>query len=424
MIAGTVYRFSFYVCVAFFAVDISSGLTITGAVAQAPPRVGVLYSADLLDAKKRLQSGDASLVAAFNKLKRDAERALGGGTFSVVNKNLVPPSGDKHDYMSIAPYWWPNPNSPNGLPYVRRDGKVNPERNSIPDKKNLESMIASAKTLSLAYFFTGNENYAAHTAKILRVWFLHAETRMNPNLKFAQAVPGRNQGRAAGIIESHNLPTIVDAVGLLAGSPAWNENHQRQLRLWFDAFLTWMLESPEGRAESKAQNNHGIWYDVQIASFALFVDRKELVKRILSEVPSKRIAKQIDPDGRQPRELERTQAWSYSLFNLEALFNAAAIADKLGIDLWNYETTDKRGIRKALDWLVPFATGEKKWSHQQFSNWQPEKLAPLLRRAALRYREPSYERAITKLAGFSADQRMNLLYPKHAGAVTEQSSPK
>ena len=43
------------------------------------------------------------------------------------------------------------------------------------------------------------------------------------------------------------------------------------------------------------------------------------------------------------------------LFNLEALFDAASIADKLGMDLWNYETQDKRGIRKALDWLLPFA---------------------------------------------------------------------
>jgi hypothetical protein len=94
------------------------------------------------------------------------------------------------------------------------------------------------------------------------------------------------------------------------------------------------------------------------------------------------------------------------------LFDAASIADKLGMDLWNYETQDKRGIRKTLDWLLPFAIGAKKWSYQQISAWQPEKLAPFLRRAALQYREMAYENAMSKLPGVTADQRFNLFYPK------------
>ena len=143
----------------------------------------------------------------------------------------------------------------------------------------------------------------------------------------------------------------------------------------------------------------------------MFAGKNELTKKVLSELPTKRISKQIEPDGRQLRELERTQAWNYSLFNLKALFDVASIANKLGTDLWNYQTPDKRGIRKALDWLIPFATGEKKWSYEQIAGWQPEKLAPLLRRAALQYREMSYENALSKLAP-STDQRFNLLYPR------------
>jgi hypothetical protein len=88
------------------------------------------------------------------------------------------------------------------------------------------------------------------------------------------------------------------------------------------------------------------------------------------------------------------------------------MASKLGIDLWSYETPDKRGILKALDWLVPYATGEKKWNYRQISGLQPEKLAPLLRRAAVRYREPAYERAIDKLPKVTGDERWQLLFPK------------
>jgi len=375
------------------------------------PRVFVLQPSDLIEARKRVQFNDSSLLPAFNRLKHDAD-ALNAGPFSVTSKTLLPPSGDKHDYMSTAPYWWPNPNSPNGLPYVRRDGEMNPERDKASDRSTLDAMIQNVKTLGLAYFFTGRESYATQAVKLLRVWFLDEATKMNPNLKYAQAIPGRNQGRGAGIIETHNLPELIDAVGLFHGSPAWGTNDQRALQKWFDAYLTWLLESPEGRTESKARNNHGSWYDVQIASFALFVDKKDLAKTILEEFPTKRIAQQIEPDGRQPRELERTQAWNYSLFNLEALFDAASLGNKIELDLWNFETPDKRGIRKALDWLLPFAIGAKKWSYKQISSWQPEKLAPFLRRAVVRYREPSYEKAISKLSGVTADERMQLLYPQ------------
>ena len=375
------------------------------------PRVFILRPSDLMEVRKRLQSRDPSLFPAFDKLTRDADRALEGGTVSVTNKKLLPPSGDKHDYMSIAPYWWPNPHAPNGIPYVRRDGEINPERDQISDRNNLDSMVQSVKTLGLGYFFTGHEIYAKQVAKMLRVWFLDETTKMNPNLKYAQAIPGRNEGRGAGIIETHNLSELVDVVGLLGDSTNWSSNDQKALQKWFDAYLTWLLESPNGLTESKAQNNHGTWYDVQVASFALFVDRKDVAKKIFGEFPTKRIIKQVEPDGRQLHELARTQAWSYSIFNLEALFDAASLGDKLGLDLWNFETSDKRSIRKALDWLLPFATGDKKWSYPQVSDRQPEKLAPFLRRAAVRYREPAYEKAISKLPRVTADQRMHLLYP-------------
>src|SRR3990172_2194727 len=390
---------------ALSAVILGIALAGSSASSQPPPRVFVLQPDDLIDTRRRLQANDASLLPALNKLKRDADDALNGGTFSVVHKELAPPSGDKHDYMSIAPYWWPNPNTPNGLPYVRRDGEVNLERDQTSDRRRLDDLVRGVTTLALGYFFTGREDCAAHAARLMRAWFLDDATRMNPHLRYAQAVPGRNVGRAAGIIETHNLPELVDTVGILARSKSWSSEDQKGLQKWFDAYLAWLRESPEGRAEAKAQNNHGTWYDVQIAAFALFVDKGDMAKKVLNEMAEKRIAKQIEPDGRQPRELERTLAWSYSLFNLEALFDGASMASRLGINLWSYESPDKRSMRKALDWLLPFAAGEKKWNYPQISGLQPGKFAPFLRRAALRYREPSYENALHKLSGVTPDQR-------------------
>ena len=366
----------------------------------------------LAGAKQRTQSGDPSLMAALDKLRREADRALSQAVGSVTEKKTLPPSGDRHDYMSTAPYWWPNPNTADGLPYLRRDGNVNPERDLVSDRNRLAQMIQGVKTTALGYYFLQRDAYADHAAKLMRAWFLDHRTRMSPHLRYAQAIPGRNHGRAAGIIETHDFPDLLDAAGLLAGAKAWQHSDQKGLRDWFSHYLNWLVDSAEGRAEAKAQNNHGSWYDVQVACFARFVGQDQLANKVLAEFARHRVARQIEPDGRQPYELGRTQAWNYSIFNLAAFFSAAGLGDKLGIDLWSYETPDKRSLRRALDWLTPFATGEQNWSHQQITKVQREKLAPLLRRAALSYREPAYENAIAKLVNINGDERWQLLYPR------------
>ena len=124
---------------------------------------------------------------------------MGRPPYTVVDKTRTPASGDKHDYMSMGPYWWPDRSTPNGLPYVRRDGVMNPERETDAfDLADLEAMSQDVQALSLAYYFTGDERYAAQAAAFVRSWFLTPETRMNPNLNHGQAVPGRVSGRAEG----------------------------------------------------------------------------------------------------------------------------------------------------------------------------------------------------------------------------------
>ena len=378
----------------------------------ATPRVFRLDARQLVETKRRLAAGDQSLAAAFSRLDADAHSALKAGPFSVVDKKILPPSGDKHDYMSQAPYFWPNPDTANHLPYVRRDGERNPEIEKITDHQSFGRLMSATETLALAYYFKGDEAYAAKAAQLLRVWFLDPATRMNPHLNYGQAIPGVNQGRGIGIIETSGLPKVVDAVGLLAGSKAWTKADQQGLESWFEKYLQWLLESKHGRDEAAAKNNHGTYYDVQVASFAFFTGKRDLAGRILRDSLQKRIAEQIEPDGRQPLELARTKGWSYSVGNLSGFFAAAALAENTGSDLWNFGTPDGRCIRKALDWLLPFAAGEKKRPYQQITNWSPAELAPLLRQASIKYHDSKYEEALARMAGVGPEDRLNLLFPR------------
>src|SRR5690606_19816581 len=113
-----------------------------------------------------------------------ADRVMEEGLYSVTFKNITPPGGTFHDYMSMGPYWWPDPEKPNGLPYIRRDGEVNPERNTM-DNVQMNRMINSVRSLSLAWFFSNDIRYAEKAEILLNTWFLAPETRMNPHLKFA-----------------------------------------------------------------------------------------------------------------------------------------------------------------------------------------------------------------------------------------------
>jgi len=372
------------------------------------PRVFLLDVKKLGLVKQRVRNKDQSVTAALAKLERDAKKALTAEPFSVTTKGVTPPSGDKRDYMSQAPYFWPDPTKPNGLPYIRRDGERNPEIDKINNHRVKDDMEAAVETLALAYYFTDDETYAAGATRLLRLFFLDPETRMNPNLQFAQFIPGVNTGRGIGLIETRGLTRVVDAIGLLEGSKSWTAKDQQAIESWFSEFLKWMLESKNGRDESAAKNNHGTYYDVQVCSFALFLGKRDLARKILLEARQKRIALQVEPDGRQPLELARTKAWGYSVGNLDGLMLLARLGEHVEVDLWNFKTEDGRSIRKALEFLVPFAFGEK-WTYQQLGEWQPQQLFPLIRRAAEHYKDEAFASVVARVTPAVREERINLL---------------
>jgi len=371
------------------------------------PRVFLLDQKTLRDEKQHYSPhANNDLAAAILKA---ADRAMKEGPFSVIDKETIPPSGDKHDYMSMGTYWWPNPKTANGLPYVRRDGERNPEIEKIPDHQNMGRVGKDSRLLGLGFYLTGKEAYAARAALLLRTWFLDPATRMNPNLNFGQGIPGITTGRGTGIIDSHSLTDVVDAVGLLAGSTNWKAEDQKGMEKWFADYLSWLEENPIGQDEAKAANNHGTFYDVQVADFALFIGKPEIAREVVKKAEEKRLARQVMPDGSQPLEAERTRGLSYSLFNLEGLMELGDLGEHIGVDLWHFETGDGRSIRRALDYLLPFAAGTKKWEHQQITEFKAQEIVPRLLEAAAKLGDSKYEKAAQKLGTAERDVNNLLL---------------
>lgn len=348
---------------------------------------------------------------AFKELIKKTDDILNMRPVSVIDKYQIPPSRNKHDYMSQGPYWWPNPNTKNGLPYIRKDGERNPDIYKITDHSYEGKMTSAVFNLSIAYYITKDSIYSNKAAQLLRVWFLNDSSRMNPNLNYAQGIPGICTGRGIGIIELSSINNIIDAIKILETSKEWSVKDDENIRKWFANYLNWLITSKYGNDEFNWKNNHGSWYDVQTASISLFLGKNDLAKKIINRVKLKRIDLQIKPDGKQPLELARTKSWGYSVFNLKALFRLAYLGDNVGVDLWDYKSPNGGSIRKAFDYILPFALKMNKWKYQQIQKIDIGSLYPLLLLAEKKFSKKIYSDWEKKIFDDKAKKHItNLLY--------------
>ena len=315
--------------------------------------------------------------------------------------------------MSVGPYWWPDPTKPDGLPYIRRDGEVNVEGRRDSDTERLYPMITAVNALSHAYWFSGDEAYARRAAVLLRAWFLDPATRMNPNLRFGQSIPGVTEGRGVGIIDTRDFSEIVDDIGLLAASSAWTEADQRGMVAWMRAYLAWLQASPQGQEERAARNNHGVFYDAQVASLAMFVGDTELARRTIGEFTRERLNRQVDPDGRQPEELARTRPLHYSLFSLDAFARLAELGRHVNDDLWRHVAPRGGSVRAAIAYVAPYADPVNRFPMPEVTPLAADAFVLPLRRAASALGDPSLAAPLATLpAQLTAADRSRLFYPE------------
>jgi hypothetical protein len=356
-------------------------------------------------------NNDAGQKPLIKKFLADADIIINAKLHSVMEKLVTPPDGDKHDFMSLGPYWWPDPAKKDGLPYIRKDGERNPEYYKIPDQEYFSRMAIDTKSLAVAFFITNNSKYAIKAVKMIRVWFLDDSTRMNPNMKHAQFIPGINTGRGIGLIETREIYMVLDAIGILRSTKEWRGELDQKMKQWLEEYFNWVTTHQYGIDESNEKNNHGTWLDVQVSSIALFLGKNEFAKKIFEDAKEKRIGSQIEPDGKQPLELARTKSWSYSCMNLSAFMHLAILAEHVNVDLWNYQSPHGGSIRKALDYLLPFTKDFNKWEYKQIEKFGKENLVTLISLAEKKYDSKIYSVWLKKILNDKIEISFNdLLY--------------
>jgi hypothetical protein len=301
-------------------------------------------------------------VAAIDRerILKAANAALGIESLTITKFRAKLSEGGPNDFYSNGDYWWPDPKKPNGLPYIERDGESNPE-NFSQHRLAMRDLRDAVAALAAAYKVTGDDRYVTKAVELLRVFFLDPQTRMNPHLKYAQAIPGKSPGRGIGIIDALHLIEVPLAVQAMQQSPAFPPEVLAGLKQWFGELADWMVTSKNGREEAATRNNHTVAFYLQLAVYADFTGDEAKLAECRQQFKEVFVPNQMAVDGSFPAELKRTKPYGYSIFQLDNMATLCQVLSSDRDDLWKFELADGRGIRKALAYLYPFLADKSKW---------------------------------------------------------------
>ena len=268
-------------------------------------------------------------------------------------------AGGKHDFYSEGDYWWPNPVSVDS-PYIQKDGMTNPN-NFVAHRHAMIRFSKIVGALASAYKLTGDKRYVQQAMKHCIAWFVNANTKMNPNLLYAQAIKGRFTGRGIGIIDTIQLLDVVQGLMVMEQANGMDQEALQSIKQWFEQYLQWLTTHQYGKYEMNAENNHGTCWAIQVAAFAKFTRNEKILQFCRDRYKQVLLPNQMAADGSFPREIKRTKPYGYSIFNMDAMTTLCQLLSTKEDDLWNYQTPDGRSIKKGIAYLYPFVADKNKW---------------------------------------------------------------
>ncbi|KAJ7018921.1 chondroitin AC/alginate lyase [Mycena alexandri] len=272
-----------------------------------------------------------------------AEQMASFGPWTVTSKPVVAPSRDKHDYMSWAPYQWPNCSNVHNTTvldladtwkecnYYFLDGQVNPDRNSIQDFQSFFNLSDAVLYNSIAATLQNESSsiYSQNVVKFINTWFLDADTAMNPNLNYAQmnGGPGGQTGEYMGILDLRGFAKIASGILILrkTGNTDWTSDIDNQFIAWCTKYMNWLETTPTAHTAATAGNNHGTIFVNQLAGVKLIAKDTEGAVNWTQNYFTGIFLGQLAANGDQPTEASRTHPWHYRNFNIAGMITNARL---------------------------------------------------------------------------------------------------
>ncbi|KAG8908744.1 hypothetical protein FRB99_002982 [Tulasnella sp. 403] len=316
----------------------------------------------------------ASTKVAQQEIVEAAEWFAAQGPWSVMNKTILAPSNDTHDYLSWSPYWWAdcsNVGNTTALTdqqvytecnYVNRDGQFSPDVRLVNDTGAFQAMSDAVFYNVLAYKITGQDKYANDAVRFVDTWFINNATYMNPNLNYAQVIRGVNGtggGSHTGVLDLHHITKVTSAILVLKamGAPMWTPAFDAAMNTWTTQYVNWLQTAEIALQEKAATNNHGSFYFAQTASLQVLTGNYTGAKDTLNQYFNGIYKNQIVANGEQPLEASRTRPYHYRAYNAAALITIHRVAEYIGWDTWNITTTAGTTVKDAVDFTMTVPPG-------------------------------------------------------------------
>jgi hypothetical protein len=294
-----------------------------------------------------------------HRVLEQADRYLSAQPVTITAVRAERSAGGAHDFYSEGDYWWPDP-SDSTKPYIRRDGETNPA-NFEAHRNAMRRLSQIVPALVAAYEITGDARYARHAIAHLRAWFVDADTRMNPSMLYAQAIKGVATGRGIGIIDTIHLVEVAQAALELERLGAFRDPGLAVTKDWFRRYVDWMTTHKYGIEERDNGNNHSAAWALQVAAFARFTGDTAKLAEMRTMFRDKLVPAQMAADGSFPKELARTKPYGYSLFQLDVMAMLTEALSTPSENMWTWTTSDGRGMRKAMAYMVPYIRNKGSW---------------------------------------------------------------
>jgi hypothetical protein len=282
---------------------------------------------------------------------------------TVTNSYCNRSAGTIHDFYSEGDYWWPDEKNPNG-PYIRKDGYTNPA-NFTAHRESLIRFSQISGALASAYVLTKDMKYAKQLALHLQAWFINQDTKMTPNLLYAQAIKGVATGRGIGIIDTLHLVEVTKAITAIENSGALSKADLLAIKSWFSIYLNWITTHEYGISERDNGNNHSVCWTMQVAAFAALIKDEKTMDFCRDFYKTTLLQNQMEKDGSFPLELKRTKPYGYSLFNLDAMSSICQILSTKKDNLFTYTTKDGKNIKLGMEFMFPYIENKLLWPYQQ-----------------------------------------------------------
>lgn len=386
--------------------------------------LSIRYDDELMrEAKAAYHAKDPVFMELFTVYQKAAEQNYMNAEAGSVTKNIgfIPPSGDPRDFATLSPYWWPDPDTDDGTPYIRNDGVRNPQIYEFPGYMLAPAMYNGTENLAFLYFITGDEKYAAKAAELLRAWFLDPETGMNPNIVFAQFVPGMKRIRGTGLLAARlTVCAALNAATMMEKSESWTDEDEAQMQDWAKAFLYWMEYSTHGQEEHKGGNNHALWYEANREVIALYTKDYDHLADIILKYQVPHLSRQVAADSTMPHEVARTLGLDYMSYALNAVTQTVIVARKIGMDdLISPVGPNGRSIQWALDFTIRYWQQPDQWPFMQIKPIFEANIPRMLHQAYKstgdkKYEDLAYEFGFEGIATYgSAPSIMNVLHYKY-----------